>query len=76
MSTTYEEFMRRLVAAMSVPVATGDGAKVIPFDPEKRKTRMERQAKRAWQIKRRRAQERKIANDRIVKQMNLRGDKK
>jgi hypothetical protein len=51
-------------------------AQVIPYDQSRRRTPLERLARRKWEAKRREAADRKAANLDLVKRLNLKGDRK
>ncbi len=64
-------FLRR---AGAVPALTD--AKVVPYDPAKRKSAVQRRARKAAETKRKKAEDRRRHNERVVKEYNLKKDKR
>lgn len=51
-------------------------AQVIPYDPSRRRSKLDRIARKVRQQKRQQARDRKVHNEKVIKEMNLRKDKK
>ena len=60
-----------LKAAGALP---GFDAKVIPYDPAKRRTRLERNSRKTRETKRRLQEDRRRHNEKVIKEYNLKKD--